>query len=51
VGAGGSRSGEGIILARFFDSFFIEWKNECPLAKKKPRATLKHNYSEWNHQN
>jgi hypothetical protein len=26
VGAGGSRGGKGIILARFFDSFFIEWK-------------------------
>jgi hypothetical protein len=27
VGAGASRGGPGIILARFFDSFFIDWKN------------------------
>jgi hypothetical protein len=30
VGAGGSYCGKGIILARFFGSFFIDWKNECP---------------------
>jgi len=27
VGAGGSYCGKGIILARFFGSFFIDWKN------------------------
>jgi hypothetical protein len=37
VGAGASRSGKGIILARFFDSFFIEWKNECPSGEDKAK--------------
>jgi hypothetical protein len=30
-----SEVGKGIILARFFDSFFIEWKNECPSGEDK----------------
>jgi hypothetical protein len=49
VGEGASRSGharrsfsevgKGIILVRFFDSFFIEWKSECPSGE--PKAMVK----------